>query len=77
MFKSQAFQDFLEELKRMESFDLQEIVAPQFKGENLDNNEYTFLLRGRLEVYDNIRALVSRVISYATKHALQGNKEGE
>lgn len=69
LFMSKPFKEFLEELEKMEMSDLDELVRPTMMSDKITVNEYTFLIRGRLEVYDSIRALIAQVISFYKKNA--------
>lgn len=71
MFEGEAFSYFLEMLGEKEKMDLEELVEPMFKSDKLSNNEYTFLIRGRLEVYNQIKEDIAKIISLAKKYALQ------
>lgn len=71
MFQSKPFLDFVSILQEKEEFDLREIVEPVLKTDKLSNNEYTFLLRGRLEVYNEIREEIKKIINLAKTYAIQ------
>ncbi|MEM4270797.1 MAG: hypothetical protein QXO70_01735 [Candidatus Pacearchaeota archaeon] len=71
MFEGEAFSYFLEALGEKEKMDLEELVEPMFKSDKLSNNEYAFLIRGRLEVYNQIKEDIAKIISLAKKYALQ------
>lgn len=70
MFQSEAFSHFIEILQEKENSDLSELVEPLMKSDKLSNNEYSFLLRGRLEVYQAIRDEIKRIINLANSYAI-------
>lgn len=70
LFESESFKEFIEFLQEAEAFDLEELVRPTLKKENLSFDQYSFLLRGRLEVYEAIREKIKEVKSLAKKYAL-------
>lgn len=70
LFDSKAFAEFLEQLQEREALDLEELVRPTLKSDKLSHDQYAFLIRGRLEVYEAIREIIKEVKSLAKKYAL-------
>lgn len=70
LFNNKAFNEFLEMIKEREALDLEELVKPVLKNDKITYDQYSFLLRGRLEAYEAIREIIKEVKSLAEKYAL-------
>lgn len=62
LIESEDFKLFLEILKSQEEFVLEELITGRLKSDKLTNDEYTFFLRGQLEVFAFIKQKIKSII---------------